>query len=187
MKDSPMLNAYTTVAELRQYINDENESAVNNPFRHSPIKPKWEAFRQLWRVMQEVRDKKLKFNINTWADHQDKNDVYAYHDPNHVIRDLKKSLKTGEHVCGTAACALGWAMVDPWFYRRGMKLVDGLNPPDESANFFGINEELESWFFMPSHYVNATPHKVQRKIEILFKAEGVELHPKAARKTKRKK
>lgn len=87
---------------------------------------------------------------------------------------IKKHLNPRTEKCGTAACALGWAALHPWFQAQGMisepwvsvgrgdfempnlkgkpahKAVEG--PLETACEFFGISRETAEKFFMPSQY-----------------------------------
>lgn len=54
------------------------------------------------RVMEDVRDRQLPFNIKRWCESADHPDD-----------------------CGTAACFIGWLCRDPWFKREGLKWSSG--------------------------------------------------------------
>lgn len=102
-----------------------------------------------------------------------------------LTRDLKFSL--GHWYCGTSACAIGHAAVDPWFRRRGISLeftglepypvyrhlgkeYDDIEAPEE---FFGITYDQADWLFMPSRYPNqhARARTVGKRIDNMIKAE----------------
>ncbi len=64
-----------------------------------------EAFENLVRVLEHVRDNKLQFNIEIWASAE-------------TLAEAHPAVGS----CGTAACAIGWACRDSWFIERGLKL-----------------------------------------------------------------
>lgn len=86
--------------------------------------------------------------------------------------------------CGTTACAIGHAMLDPWFRRRG--LVPKFDPSKEMiiptlrgtdptryeslfepvAQFFEISQENAKRLFDPYYYnrFSVTPNEVAQKI-----------------------
>lgn len=103
-----------------------------------------------------------------------------------------------EHPCGTAACALGWASLDPKFNAAGLELVaefedgrlvsftsigndddpdqvfprfQGRNGFDAGALFFDISYEESTFLFDPSSYDTGepTPADVISHIEVLLK------------------
>lgn len=65
--------------------------------------------------------------------------------------------------CGSQACAIGHAMMDPWFRRRGFVGVDGLYGHKIPAfrgsrqrgairRFFGLSNQEVKYLFYPSSY-----------------------------------
>ena len=56
------------------------------------------------RVLQQVIRKKRRFDIYKWTSAP-------------TLQEL--------HSCGTSACAIGYAAMDPWFNRRGLKFKRG--------------------------------------------------------------
>lgn len=83
--------------------------------------------------------------------------------------------------CGTRACAAGHAALDPWFRRRGLKLVK-LNDPrathepsyegktgfDALALFFDLDAEAADEIFM-THDVGNSRRDVARRIRRLIR------------------
>ena len=52
--------------------------------------------------------------------------------------------------CKTAACALGWASVDPWFMERD---IDGYrNASADRSTFFGLTDAQFGHLFYADHY-----------------------------------
>ena len=92
------------------------------------------------------------------------------------------------HRCGTTACALGWAAADPWFTRRGLKLVgndrDGKGrqhyiPAHKGWHdywaariFFAISHKDTNYLFSPDEYEDGKRSKrnVIRRIKAFVKA-----------------
>jgi hypothetical protein len=78
---------------------------------------------------------------------------------------------TEESPCGTAHCALGWAVVDPWFRSQGITSevhLDGAYPFAEAARFFDLTELDTTNLFggtLDLHEVD--PHAVT-KAEVLW-------------------
>src|SRR5882724_5960206 len=81
----------------------------DSAFRH-------EALQQLIRVLEKVREDDRPFDMSSWYDDENSQDI--------------KLLTMPAEDCGTASCAAGWAARDPWFIERGFKLVE-LNEDDE--------------------------------------------------------
>jgi len=82
----------------------------DSAFRH-------EALQQLIRVLEKVREDDRPFDMSSWYDDENSQDI--------------KLLTMPAEDCGTASCAAGWAARDPWFIERGFKLVE-LNEDDET-------------------------------------------------------
>ena len=89
-----------------------------------------DRLRQVVRVLEELpKDGKHRFGLQTWSS------VWG---------------------CGTTACAVGWAGLDPWFRRRGLKVSANNNWIEfressnvEAANkFFGLDEDEEEFDFL---------------------------------------
>ena len=106
------------------------------------------------RLLQVVRvleelPKEKKFNLSTW---------------------LK---------CGTVGCAVGWAASDPWFTRRGLKMVyhDWYEPyykdkynNDAVCYFFGLTIHDTHGLFYKNSYSEPTKRNVIRRIKAFVKA-----------------
>lgn len=87
-----------------------------------------------------------------------------------------------EQDCGTAACAVGYAMVDPWFNARGLKRdpfgvpVCGIYRGGSAAiEFFRLSRRDMEHLFYPGHYKldeRGNPRVVAKRIrEFLAKCE----------------
>ncbi len=90
------------------------------------------------------------------------------------------------HRCGTTACALGWAAADPWFTRRGLKLMgngdDGQGRQHyvpaykdwqdywAACGFFAIGYGDATRLFSPMEYEERTKRNVSRRIKAFVKA-----------------
>jgi hypothetical protein len=100
-----------------------------------------QAMTELLRVLQGVQADRSPFDMTVWG------------------RQLLPDGTTveGRKSCGTAACAAGWAMRDPWFRERGLlpagpaQTEGGYNDEDYNPNvpsFDGTYGQLAlSWFF----------------------------------------
>ncbi len=108
-----------------------------------------------------------------------------------VVRVLEKLPKDKKFdlrawaVCGTTACAAGWAGFDPWFRRRGFKTVrDGggysicvkRGPFSEYAYtacsiFFQIGEAHTHKLFSPRRYARGSKYDVIRRIRKFVREE----------------
>ena len=70
-----------------------------------------------------------------------------------VLEDLPKEKKFSIGIwnkCGTVACAVGWAASDPWFNRRGLKIIPFTEEDDLLHNSQGLQKKpvyknLEEW------------------------------------------
>lgn len=76
-----------------------------------------------------------------------------------------------EHLCGTTACALGWAGTMPVFQRRGLLLGEdeygsprlftkglrGIGPWEAAATILGLTTEEVDFLFEPSYPLDARP------------------------------
>lgn len=81
-----------------------------------------------------------------------------------------------EYKCGTSACAVGWATLDPWFNEKGLQSAysqsdiylikfDGLYDWRAIEEFFGLDEdEAEDLFTLDSNYGNNDPLVVAERI-----------------------
>lgn len=114
------------------------------------------------------------FNLDSWYDGKD-------------TCPTKYGFKIKAQDCGTSACAVGLAALDPWFQERGLQLV----PPDEDEDgdeatiryqgyyhFSAVNEFFdipyeEAWrLFHPSGYaIPVTPSLVATNIRNLLQRE----------------
>lgn len=81
-----------------------------------------ERMENLARVLRDVKGKTKPFDMGIWGD---------------------------PHSCGTAACAAGWTMRDPWFRSQGL-IPTGLSHIDRTAprydgdtHFFALEEFFE--------------------------------------------
>ena len=78
-----------------------------------------ERFIQLLRVMYEVRDKGKGFGLWEW---------YV----------------KGNNECGTTACVIGWAAMDPWFNKQGLRLnkagIPIISQGAMSTGWFAVRE-----------------------------------------------
>ena len=69
-----------------------------------------------------------------------------------------------EDDCGTVACALGWAAIDPKFQAEGLFIDKNSEPEFEGAvtylagsHFFGISVDESCTLFAPYHYPSDMP------------------------------
>ena len=101
-----------------------------------------------------------------------------------VLRELppeKRFSLSVWHNCGTVACAVGWAETDPWFKKRGLRLIkddvlDDYKLPfydgDEGSlavkRFFGLDDEEDKLFYSCG-YTRRTRKDVIRRIEAFVK------------------
>lgn len=83
--------------------------------------------------------------------------------------------------CGTSACAVGWACLDPWFNERGLKAINRLGqacPSVENssydlplfmlADFFDISHDDVAHLFLMNRYLKSPkPYEVALRIRIL--------------------
>lgn len=86
-----------------------------------------------------------------------------------------------EHACGTSACALGHAALDPVFQRAGLRLFvcdetegmpkyKGETDFDAGAAFFGLSYAQSDWLFNPVGYINTNdPKVVAKRVAYLLK------------------
>lgn len=78
--------------------------------------------------------------------------------------------------CKTAACAVGWAISDPWFASKGLRI--GYY---DSADFFGISSSDSEYLFSPTNYFNIVspnPVTVAKRIRNFVRMN--EVHEKGA-------
>ena len=79
--------------------------------------------------------------------HFDMQDFISHTGPHeHEINVAKPTMKD-LHTCGTAACALGWAVTNPTFRRWGLRLSDRLfvEGAIEAFDLSSANTEDEIW------------------------------------------
>lgn len=114
-----------------------------------------EALKQLDRVLAEVEAKGLPFDINNW----------------------------GEPDCRTTACAIGWAMRDPWFREHGLfpkasgtPFFNGEVSFSALSDFFQIELEVSHSLFWPEAYSIADEtdiSAVRRRIALLLAGKEI--------------
>ena len=102
-----------------------------------------------------------------------------------IIRDPSNQYTTDD-TCHTSACALGSCAMNPWFKRRGLKLVpdganseitakvafkDGTENYNAAETFFGITYAEAEWIFYPDEYTapNITPAMVKKRVKQLIR------------------
>lgn len=111
------------------------------------------------------------FDINSW--------FYASNfyekTGNQVIEEITN------YRCGTSACAVGWACLDPWFNERGLKSIDKCGQPCPFventshdlplfmlADFFDISHyDVADLFLMNRYLKSPKPYEVARRIRNL--------------------
>ena len=103
-----------------------------------------------------------------------------------VLRDLpagKKFSLESWYRCGTIGCAIGWAAADPWFTRRGLKLIShsffipnekvpfykGVRDISAVEKFFGLAQHNVTWIFYGEGYKQGSRRNVIRRIEKFIK------------------
>jgi hypothetical protein len=138
------------------------------------------------KILQEHHDNGILFYMRDWLCTYKKGD------------GQRRPLGTDENWCGTSACALGLAALDPVFNKQGLRhsysklglrcsnssimfyhgngrCVDyGVNA---GAVFFGIHWHTAEWLFLPCRYpvppaVITTQH-VLRRVQYLIKHNGL--------------
>lgn len=75
----------------------------------------------------------------------------------------KKPIVDGVHLCGTSACAMGWAGHMPQFQKEGLRFTDGyfrlngemMSGFDAAEKFFNIGATAAATLFGGGHF---TPH-----------------------------
>ena len=108
-----------------------------------------------------------------------------------VLEELPKGKRfdlTIYHRCGIVACALGWAAADPWFMRRGYRLIKWGGPWQgyqsykpiykkrtgfaSATDFFGVTGNQATQLFSPAQYQHAKSSRrdVIRRIKAFVKA-----------------
>lgn len=82
--------------------------------------------------------------------------------------------------CATAACALGWAAMNPTFMKKGLRLIMAgyankkipafkrARGVPAGAKFFGISEGEAGSVFTPSNARGDTPRAVARQVQRLI-------------------
>lgn len=109
----------------------------------SPFNYQWERLKEFKKYLKSID--KEKFNMSTWNEPKEDN------------------------LCGTSACALGWACVNPKFNKEGLKfkLHNGskiwaypvfktkgkvFEQVEAGSKFFGIPKEVANSLFLPEYY-----------------------------------
>ena len=69
--------------------------------------------------------------------------------------------------CNTAACGIGWALVDSWFASRGLSFANS------TMSFFGITYVEEHYLFFPESYSDRYPTASQlaKKLQEVVKEQ----------------
>lgn len=85
---------------------------------------------------------------------------------NKIVRKALADLLTNTNTCGTTGCACGYAAVDPYFIKLGLRLNEWASIDDEQIErVFYINGHRVSLFFMPDSYEGrGTPKQVAVRI-----------------------
>lgn len=107
-----------------------------------------------------------KFYMGTWLDEREADLKKAKRDKAGFITEIP---------CGTAACACGWAAVDPWFRKRGFKLAfsyfntcpdfQGVRADEAAKTFFDLHHGGFSELFVD----DGTPKQVAKRIRQFVK------------------
>lgn len=149
-----------------------------------------------------------KFNMDVWVDLPDADfsdavlAAWSDADPDHTaFVDLDTDKALGKNVCGTAACAMGWATTLPEFrkagyvmrtiryetsdgsimYRNPVPVRDGMQGFSACGmDFFALDEGQLDYLFLPSSYTDdngisepATPKRVANRIRLLIKHPAI--------------
>jgi hypothetical protein len=101
-------------------------------------------------------------------------DGTAFFDMGTVVAAIEPEFREDYHGCGTAACAMGFAGLHPWFQERGLEWSPRLrylkvNNRSHTFNraaqtFFGVTYDDAEDLFNPTKYVNETPKQVAKRI-----------------------
>lgn len=83
-----------------------------------------------------------------------------------------RNWRTTEHGCGTAYCAVGWCMLDPWFNEQGLTGHRENFSPRYNGNtgwlavmkFFDLDEFTANMLFNSDAYASPSPRAVIRRI-----------------------
>ena len=98
-----------------------------------------------------------------------------------VLEELPKEKKFSLSTwlrCGTNGCAVGWAASDPWFTRRGLKMVyhDWYEPyykdkynNDAVCDFFGLDQEQTFDLFYKNSYNEPTKRNHSFRISAMLR------------------
>lgn len=128
-----------------------------------------DRLKHLAHILDKAHEQKLvdHFYLGHWYDGMD------YTDPGSTNNF------TGKH-CGTSACALGLACLDPEFKAQGLHLDYEWDPSYEDnysygagAEFFGISQEDSYYLFDPDQYeglhaIRITPAMVAERVRELI-------------------
>ena len=115
-----------------------------------------------------------------------------------VVRVLEE-LPSNKHFslthwqCNSAACAIGYAGQDPWFKRRGFKMIGegrykepcyrGYDDPDQSVRFFfDITPWQMRYLFFKSYYRRGQKRDVIHRIKQFVKKPPTDLEEEMLRR-----
>lgn len=103
------------------------------------------------------------------------------------VQQLVHDVNNENHLCNTAACAIGWATAYPEFKEAGFHMDETGHPTfgnynnwEAIGNFFGISENEASQLFAPTSWRenNQIPSKNQKdiflmRLRILLVSQGI--------------
>jgi hypothetical protein len=103
-----------------------------------------------------------KFKMDDWVRGDEAKLMSAKHDKDGYLKEIP---------CGTAACACGWAAIDPWFRKRGFRLyTNGYSVVHPRFDGFGADEAVSKFFDLPPYgfrglfVEDGTPKQVAKRI-----------------------
>lgn len=141
------------------------------------IKFRLRRMKRLAKILQEHHDNGKLFNMAEW--------LHDYRKGDGLGRPHGKEANW----CGTSACALGLAALDPVFNKQGLRRVDDsitFSPRkkayapygiDAGATFFGIYRNVAEFLFLPNQYSMPaeaiTTQHVLHRVQHLIKHNGL--------------
>lgn len=127
--------------------------------------PNYEALLRVADILDTVKPE--RFNLSQWV--EDRAEPQGL-----FIRALRK-IGLIDPVCGTSACAIGYAASNKWFRGRGFRLMStdgrgfypfykGYTGFSAVAIFFNIDHDSAWHLFHPESYQSSTPKDVADRI-----------------------
>jgi len=115
-----------------------------------------ERLTKLAELLDKVALERRPFNLSVWV-HKTQDLCFMDVKDTAVASGLSED-EVEHHECGTVACAVGYACLDPWFNEQGLRAYEDLpsyrysSGWDAVEDFFGIYYEEARHLFSPDSY-----------------------------------